>query len=319
MKYKFPLYFSFASSAIALILLYLNYSVFCQTFLVIAFLMSFGAFKLRGVLISAVAHVIPAWTLAWFYFNPGAFPFLSCALVLTSLQNIFLEMVFPGRLYNNASYKLTVVALAIVCYFIANIFYPSGIQAWIFPGLMILMATMLTAIIVKDVYVLEKINSKGCISAGSACPPFNLPDEEGKLVSNEDFKGNYLLMVFVRGDWCPGCHIMLRCYERNREKFAERGVHLLSIGPDPLGINKNMVQKLGLNYHVLSDEKQMLARQFCVELQEVASGGPQYDFIPLPASFLLDKQGIVRYTSRADKAGEILHPDQIFQVLDSLK
>jgi peroxiredoxin len=79
-----------------------------------------------------------------------------------------------------------------------------------------------------------------------------------------------------------------------------------------------MVEKLGLSYHVLSDEKQIVAQQFCVELQDQQAGIPEYDFVPLPASFLVDKEGVVRYTSRANNAGEILYPDKIFEVLDAL-
>jgi hypothetical protein len=40
--------------------------------------------------------------------------------------------------------------------------------------------------------------------------------------------------------------------------------------------------------------------------------------IPLPASFLLDKDGVVRYVSRPDRIGEFLDPTLIFGVLDQL-
>jgi thioredoxin-dependent peroxiredoxin len=318
MKYKIPLYSSFAFTLIGLALIYFNYLITSQIFLIIAFLFSFGAFKTRGVLISAIAHCLPGIILATLYFTPGQFPFLSLAIILSSFQNIFLEMVFPGKMYNSPFFKIVIALISISFYLLANILYPSGVSAWVFPGIVLLLVNLLSFLVVTDVFKIKNVSQKGCINVGAPCPEFNLPDEEGKLISLSEFKGKYLLMVFVRGDWCPGCHIMLRCYEKNREKFAARGVNLLSIGPDPLGVNKNMVQKLGLHYHILSDEKQMLARQFCVELQEVGSGIPDYDFVPLPASFLIDKQGIVRYTSRADKAGEILYPDQIFQILDSL-
>jgi peroxiredoxin Q/BCP len=319
MKYKIPLYSSFTFSAIGISLLYLNYQIAGQIVLIIAFLLSLGAFKSRGSGISAFSHFIPAAALAWFYFTPSLFPFLSLAIILASLQNIFLEMFFPGKIYNDLVFKIVVSIISVLFYIIGNILYPAGIQAWIFPGITLLFVDLLSSMIIKDTILLKKVSAKGYIKAGSVCPDFTLPDETGNLISVKDFKGKYFLLIFVRGDWCPGCHIMLRCYEKNREKFAERGVSLLSIGPDPLGINKNMVQKLGLNYHILSDEKQMVGRQFCVELQDAGSSGQDYDFIPLPASFLIDKEGVIRYTSRADVAGEILNPDQIFQILDSLK
>jgi hypothetical protein len=38
--------------------------------------------------------------------------------------------------------------------------------------------------------------------------------------------------------------------------------------------------------------------------------------IPLPASFLVHKNGTIIYTSSSDKAAEILQPDKIFEVLE---
>jgi hypothetical protein len=40
--------------------------------------------------------------------------------------------------------------------------------------------------------------------------------------------------------------------------------------------------------------------------------------IPLPASFLVHMNGNIIYTSRSDKAAEILQPDKIFEVLASI-
>lgn len=40
--------------------------------------------------------------------------------------------------------------------------------------------------------------------------------------------------------------------------------------------------------------------------------------IILPASFLLDKQGILRYLSRPDNEGEFLSPALIFPIVESL-
>ncbi|HXB39932.1 MAG TPA: peroxiredoxin family protein [Bacteroidia bacterium] len=318
MKYKIPLYASFAFSAIGAGLFYFSYPVTAQVFFVLAFVMGIGAFKMRGGIESTIVHFVPAAILAYVYYVPGVFPFLSIAIILSAIQNPFLELFFPSKMYNTPTFKIIIAVVALSLYLTANIVYPTSTQAWVFPGLFLLFADLLSMIVVMDLVKLAKISGKGYIKIGSVCPDFSLPDETGNLISSKDFKGKYLLLIFVRGDWCPGCHIMLRCYERNREKFAERGVNMLSIGPDPLGVNKEMVKKLGLHYHILSDERQLVAKQFCVELQEMAAGVPEYNFIPLPASFLIDKKGMVRYTSRADKAGEILNPEHIFQILGSL-
>jgi peroxiredoxin len=319
MKHLVPLFLSLFFSIAGTVLIMVELSVIGQSALVLAFITGMGAFKMRGVLLSVVVHALPAFILASFYFTAAAFPFLSLALIIVAFQNPFVDIIFPGKMYSNTMLKQLLGLTAISCYIVGNIVYPLGWQAWLFPGILVLLAAMFTVLTVKGVMDMNKVVSKvSMLDAGKSCPDFTLKDESGTPVSSSDFRGRFLLLIFVRGDWCPGCHIMLRAYQRNKERLLERDVHLLSIGPDPHGVNKDMVTKLGLTYHVLSDENQRVAQQFCVELQDQQPGVADQDFVPLPASFLIDKEGFVRYTSRADVAGEILYPDRIFEVLDAL-
>jgi peroxiredoxin len=319
MNHRIPFFLSLSFTLAGTLLLFLDKSVIGQALLIPGYVLGMLAFKTNAHWPTGIVFALPAFILAAFYYMPGEFPLLSIAMIIAGIQTQFLELVFPSRLYNNKWFKMTCAITGIACYIAANLIYPSGWQTWVFPGLVLLAATILAIFITVTAFSLVNAAEKGfIIDAGKACPEFRLKDETGAEVAASDFRGKFLLLVFVRGDWCPGCHIMLRCYERNKAKLLDRNVHLLSIGPDPLGVNKAMVEKLGLSYHVLSDERQIVAQQFCVELQEQQGGVPEYDFVPLPASFLIDKEGVVRYTSRADIAGEILYPDKIFEVLDAL-
>ncbi len=319
MKHRIPLVISLACNLAGIALWFFDFGVVAQSFFALAFFMGIAAFKKRAGLAAAIAHAIPGFILAALYYKTGTFPFVTVAVLIAAIQNPFLETFFPSKMHHVTYFRVILGGISVVSYFIGNLIYPAGWQAWVFPGTALLIANTLSVLITYDMILINKFSVMGYLKNGQPCPDFNLPDENGAPVTKKDFEGKFLLLIFVRGDWCPGCHIMLRTYNRHKEKFAERGVNLLSIGPDPLGVNKEMVQKLGLHYHILSDDKQMLAKQFCVELPKTIPGAPAFDFIPLPASFLIDKEGIVRYTSRADKAGEILNPEQIFAVLDSLK
>ena len=319
MNYKTPQYISLALSAIGASLLFFEHHILAQTSLTLAFLVGFGAFKKKGSGFVATIAMVPCILISYYYFDSKAFPFMSLGILIGAAQNPVLDVLMPSKMYNDLRLKYVTSITSVTFYLIANISFYKSWDSWMFPGIILLLSNFMIVIHIPELRNIRAASGKGYIKPGSHCPDFNLPDENGNNISLNDFTGKFVLMIFVRGDWCPGCHIMLRTYQRFKEKFAERNVQLLSIGPDPFGINKEMVEKLGLNFHVLSDEKQSLARQFCVELVASVPGAPKYDFIPLPASFLVDKQGVVRYTSRADKAGEILNPAQIFEVLDSLK
>ena len=101
--------------------------------------------------------------------------------------------------------------------------------------------------------------------------------------------------------------------------LQEKNVTLLCIGPDPVGVNKKMAEKIGVNYSILSDEGQKVVVQYTVELQPPLPNIPKsYKGIPLPASFLIDKEGFIRHTSRVDHVGEVLSPEDIFITLEKL-
>ena len=114
--------------------------------------------------------------------------------------------------------------------------------------------------------------------------------------------------------------MMLRTYERNHEKFKARGIHVLGIGPDSVDVNKDMVERIGVGYDLLSDHEQTASKQYGVLYANpaIAITVDYAQGVPLPASFLLDVDGIVRYVSRPDRVGEFLDPHLIFTVLDQL-
>ena len=159
------------------------------------------------------------------------------------------------------------------------------------------------------------------VQPGMAAPDFILTDQQGGSVRLSDHKGRHpVLLIFVRGDWCPGCHMMLRTYEKHHERFKARGVHVIAIGPDSVEVNRDMVQRIGVGYQLLSDSSQEISQRYGVVYENPAIEAlvDYAEGVPLPASFLVDIKGTVRYVSRPDRVGEFLDPTLIFGVLDQL-
>jgi peroxiredoxin len=158
---------------------------------------------------------------------------------------------------------------------------------------------------------------KDMMPKGTVAPEFELMTHDGEPLRLSDLRGQIVLLVFVRGDWCPGCHIMLRSYQKNRQRFAERDVVVIAIGPDPQGINRGMVEDLGLEYRVLADDDLQTAKSY--GLLGLTQPGVKYqEGFPLPASFLLDREGVIRFTSDPERVGGVLTPERVFDVLDAL-
>ena len=249
-------------------------------------------------------------------------PLLTFSLLLAGFGSIIRIVFFTVFSYTGYSwFEPLMFTLSLLCYLLGNVLFSYGWPGWVFPPFIILFAGILAWGILKDKKQL-KIHSGGYrVQIGKQANEFELPDQDGNLVKLSDFKDKrHLLLIFVRGDWCPGCHMMLRTYEKNNAKFQEKNILVMAIGPDPVGVNRGMVEKLGLDFKVLADEGQRTAMTYGVQLKEYDNDfAEKYEEgIPLPASFLIDKDGIVRYVSRPDKVGEFLNPSLIFPIVDGL-
>ena len=141
--------------------------------------------------------------------------------------------------------------------FLAGILYGIAIAGtslqwdlWLPPLLPIGCAVFLTFSYAQDADHMRKHTRFGYrVRLGEPAPEFELPDQDGKPVKLSDYRGKHpLLLIFVRGDWCPGCHMMLRTYERNRERSLEKGIHVLGIGPDNIAVNNDMAKRIGIGY-----------------------------------------------------------------------
>jgi peroxiredoxin len=201
--------------------------------------------------------------------------------------------------------------------------YLEGVWPW--AGLVAaLPGAVISAGYIQDAPYIAAGASRGyAVKVGDVAPDFELPSTKGTWVRlHSYFPRNPVLLLFVRGDWCPGCHMMLRTYERHKHRFYEKNVIILGIGPDPLGVNQAMIERLGVSFLMLSDENFTVIRRYGNAyqnefLQKTAAG---YEAgIPLPAAYLIDRYGIVRYISSSEYVGEFLDPNTIFPVLEQIE
>jgi len=247
-------------------------------------------------------------------------PVLTMAMLCLSVGQSIRMLLFKDWGYSKYPIvEFLVIVSGIGGYVAGNIYHPSGWQGWAFPGAAVFMGVFHTVGIWaggKEKQTASKAQYQALV--GSSAPDFELPDQNNQNIKLSDFKDKQnVLLLFVRGDWCPGCHIMLRTYEVEKEKFGDKNIFLLAVGPDPVGVNFDMVSRLGIEFKVLSDEHLVATKQYGVQ-NPLKPPHAKVEGIPLPASFLVDKDGVIRYTSRPDRLGEFLDPKTIFPILEQV-
>jgi peroxiredoxin len=117
---------------------------------------------------------------------------------------------------------------------------------------------------------------------GREAPDFTLPDLGGKPVRLADFRGRRAVLVNFWATWCEPCREELPSLERlareRHETLIVLGVNLDAVGP---GRVRAYVRELGLTFPILLDPRQ--------------TTGALYRIRGLPASFVVGRDGIVRY------------------------
>ncbi len=199
-----------------------------------------------------------------------------------------------------------------------------NIDAKLFPlAFFLVNGIMVGDVLLDGLKIKSRVKQGYGLGAGDEAPKFTLQNENNENVSLDDFKDkHHVLLIFVRGEWCPLCHIMLRTYMKESAQFKEKNVFLLVVGPDPTGVNKKMAQDLKLDFHILSDPSLKITHAYRLKIKAEhllhASNYNDEKEVPLPASFLIDKHGKIRYCSNPAKIGEVVKLNDIFPVLQSL-
>ncbi len=118
---------------------------------------------------------------------------------------------------------------------------------------------------------------------GHPAPDFTLPVLTGKAVRLSDFRGGKAVFINFWATWCAPCRLEMPTMEKAYQKYKGKGLEILAVSVDAgskSGV-KNFMDELGLTFPALLDPK-----------MEVLG---LYRFSAIPASILIDAQGIIRF------------------------
>jgi peroxiredoxin len=159
---------------------------------------------------------------------------------------------------------------------------------------------------------LDRAETNGrALKRGDAMPSFMLPNAEGRLVmSDELLEHGPLVVNFFRGNWCPFCRRTLEALEGALPAIEAAGGRLVALTPDTGSHLAATKMRQRLSYEILSDVDGAVGLQFGVLFRApeayrnllsdagidlAARHGNAAWFIPIPATYVVDRQGIVRY------------------------
>lgn len=160
---------------------------------------------------------------------------------------------------------------------------------------------------------------------GDGAPDFSLPNAAGGTVTLKDLLAQGpVVLNFYRGGWCPFCNLEFNALQAALPEIQSLGARLVGVTPETPNNALSTKEKNALEFDVLSDAGNVIARQYglLMEVYEelrplyrawgidlpAANGDESYE-LPLPATYVIDKAGVIRaayvnknYTQRMEPA-----------------
>jgi peroxiredoxin Q/BCP len=129
---------------------------------------------------------------------------------------------------------------------------------------------------------------------------FDLPNQDGEMVSSDAFAGKKLVMFFYPAAMTPGCTKESCDFRDSYREFADAGYEIIGVSPDAPAKNARFKDKEGLNFDLLSDEDKELATSLGAWGEKKMYGKTMDGLIR--STFVIDEKGQVEKAYRNVKA-----------------
>jgi peroxiredoxin len=141
---------------------------------------------------------------------------------------------------------------------------------------------VLVVLFIAGLFVMDRPTGNKAIASGDRAPEFSLKTLEGGSVNLADLKGK-VVMVHFWATWCPPCVEEIPTLDRLYRSMTGKDFVMLAVNEDESGAGPvaSFLQQNKLSLPVLLDPGSNVARL--------------YGTYKLPETYIVDRQGVVRY------------------------
>ena len=149
------------------------------------------------------------------------------------------------------------------------------------------------------------------LKVGDRAPAISAPDENGDLITLEEFRGKKLVLYFYPKDNTPGCTAEACDLRDNYAKFMDEGFEIIGVSADTQESHTKFKTKYDLPFRLISDEDHRVLKDYDA-WGEKKMYGKSYMGV-LRKTFIINEEGMVEKIIEKVKTKE--HSKQIFAEL----
>ena len=141
----------------------------------------------------------------------------------------------------------------------------------------------------------DESNNPYDVFRGKQAPDFATTTTEGKPLSLQSLRGKVVLLDYW-ATWCGPCKMAMPTLEALHKSLSPQGLRVVGISvdtPETISDVPAVSRQLGVTYTLAASPEQD------------AKAAGKYNISGIPAQFLIDKNGVVRWTSNGFAPSEV--------------
>ena len=130
------------------------------------------------------------------------------------------------------------------------------------------------------------------LKEGDKAPDFTVKDQNGKIVSLNDFKGKTVILYFYPKDDTPGCTAESCDFRDNYQSLLSEGFDVIGVSVDDEKSHKKFETKYSLPFPLIADESKEIVEAYGVWGEKNMYGKVYMG--TMRTTFIIDANGIIK-------------------------
>ena len=153
------------------------------------------------------------------------------------------------------------------------------------------------------------------ITIGQPAPEVRLPDQEGKVHTLSDYRGQWVLLYFYPKDHTSGCTAEACSLRDHFDRLLAKKAVVLGVSIDSVASHKSFAEKYTLPFPILSDTGKETVTAYGVWRKKASPDGEER-YGTFRTSFLIDPEG--KIAKIYENVNPDIHTEEVLRDLDSL-
>ena len=189
--------------------------------------------------------------------------------------------------------------------------------------LLIALIILISAVEIYAVHLfLKRRRANAIIGVSNRLPDFDCLTENGQRVNSQSLRGQNVVLMFVRGSWCPFCNEQIKSMSSHYREITQMGARMIIITRKPLSTTRRVADMFGMDFEYWLDEDLKAAELLGLVDNDGTPEKVRSEFgkrTIRPTVLVTDKERVIRYSFRSPNVSTRPDPKKIVAALKKLR